>query len=112
MGSILDIMILACGLYMLYSAYLMKSRGELKSGWLVSKNINLSNSRDVPGYINYMYSKVIIFSIATIIYAGIGIFNTYVYDIMTIQFLGFGVFFIFVIWFAVCSMKATKKYLY
>lgn len=45
MGSILDIMILACGLYMLYSAYLMKTRGELKSGWLVSKNINLSKDR-------------------------------------------------------------------
>jgi hypothetical protein len=110
-GGLIDGIVLACGFYMLYSAYLMKVKGELKVGWLVSKNINLERSKDIPGYINYMYSKVIAFAISTIIYGGIGIYSTYYKPLGIIQAVSFGIFFVIVILFAIISTKATKQYL-
>lgn len=110
-GGLIDGIILACGFYMIYSAYLMKTKGELKVGWLVSKNINLERSKDIPGYIDYMYSKVIAFAICTIIYGGIGLYSTFYTPLGIIQVASFGIFFVIVVLFAIISTKATKKYL-
>ncbi|MFA9375711.1 MAG: hypothetical protein ACERKZ_03040 [Lachnotalea sp.] len=110
-GGWIDGIILACGVYMLYSAYLMKTKGELKVGWLVSKNIDLERSKDVSGYIKYMYMKVIAFAICTIVYGGIGVYSTYFTSLGMIQGIAFGLFFVMVIWFAFISARATKTYL-
>ncbi|OYO89984.1 hypothetical protein CG709_13470, partial [Lachnotalea glycerini] len=110
-GGLIDVIILACGSYMLYSAYLMKTKGELKAGWLVSKNINLEKSKDIPGYIHYMYPKVLVFSICTIFYGMIGVYSTYINTLGLIQTITFFTFFIIVIWFAYVSTKASKNYL-
>jgi hypothetical protein len=110
-GGLIDGLVLACGFYMLYSAYLMKTKGELKVGWLVSKNINLSRSKDVPGYINYMYPRILIFSVCTIIYGMIGVYSSYYKPLGIIQTVALVIFFIIVVVFAVISTKASKKYL-
>lgn len=110
-GGLIDGIIFACGIYMLYSAYLMKTKGELKVGWLISKNINLERSKDVSGYISYMYPRVLIFSICTLIYGAIGFYSTSFQSLGTIQTVTFGGFFVVVVWFAYISTKASKKYL-
>lgn len=110
-GGLIDGIVLACGVYMLYSAYLMKVKGELKVGWLVSKNINLQRSKDVPGYINYMYPRIIVFAICTIIYGVIGVYSTYYSPLGMIQVASFVLFFVAVVFFAVISTKASKKFL-
>jgi hypothetical protein len=110
-GGMIDGLMLACGIYMLYSAYLMKTKGELKVGWLVSKNINLERSKDVPGYIRYMYPRIVAFSVCTIIYGLIGVYSTYYKPLGMIQIASFAVFFVLVVYFAVVSTKASKKYL-
>lgn len=110
-GGIIDGIIFACGVYMLYSAYLMKTKGELKVGWLVSKNINLERSKDVPGYIRYMYPRVLIFASCTLVYSIIGLYSTYFSPLGTVQTITFAGFFAIVIWFAYISTKASKKYL-
>jgi hypothetical protein len=111
LGGLIDGIIFACGVYLLYSAYLMKTKGELKVGWLISKNVNLDRSKDVPGYISYMYPKVLIFSICTLIYGAMGFYSTYYGNLGIIQTVTFGVFFVVVVWFAFISTKASKKYL-
>ncbi|WP_099468288.1 hypothetical protein [Konateibacter massiliensis] len=110
-GGIIDGIILACGVYMLYSAYLMKTKGELKVGWLVSKNVNLQKSKDLPGYINYMYPRVLFFAVCTLIYSVVGLYSSYYAALGMIQTVTFGGFFVIVVWFAYVSTKASKKYL-
>lgn len=110
-GGLIDGIIFACGIYMFYSAYLMKTKGELKVGWLVSKNINLERSKDVPGYINYMYPRVLFFAICVLIYSVINFYSTYLSSLGMIQMATFVLFFIVVIWFAYISTRASKKYL-
>lgn len=110
-GGLIDGIIFACGIYMLYSAYLMKTKGELKVGWLVSKNINLERSKDVPGYISYMYPRVLVFGFCTLFYGALGLFSLYYTLLETVQMAIFILFFVIVIWFAYISTKASKKYL-
>lgn len=110
-GGLIDGIIFACGIYMLYSAYLMKTKGELKVGWLVSKNIDLKKSKDVSGYINYMYPRVIIFSICTLIYSFVGFYGTYVASLGLISTVTFFGFFVVVVWFAIVSTRASKRFL-
>ncbi|KAB1439518.1 hypothetical protein [Candidatus Galacturonibacter soehngenii] len=110
-GGLIDGIIFACGVYMLYSAYLMKTKGELKVGWLVSKNVNLERSKDVPGYISYMYPRVLFFAISTLIYSFVGFYNAYITSLGIVQTVTFFGFFAVVVWFAIISTRASKKYL-
>ncbi len=56
---IFDIVEIMAGLYILYSAYRMKTSGEVSPG-LVGKNVNLSAARDIPGFIRKMFPVYLI----------------------------------------------------
>lgn len=110
-GGMIDGIIFICGIYMLYSAYLMKTKGELKAGILVSKNVNLERSKDLPGYIQYMYPRSIIFAVGILIYSTVALYSAYVTDLGTIPIITSGIFIVVVVWFGVVSMRANKKFL-
>ncbi len=103
--------LVGCGLYMAYMAYLMKAKGELKAGWLVSKNIDLSKSKDLPGYIKYMFGRTIFFAICTTAYGLLGMYDMYVSSLENVIMLAMLVFFALLLWFAYESVNASKKYL-
>lgn len=111
LGSMMDAIVFACGIYLLYSTIVMKRTGEIKNGWLISKNINLNKSKDKLGYIEYMYIRYIIFSICTCLFGIVGFYSNYIQAIAGLQLAATILFLIAVIWFTMVSIKATRKYL-
>lgn len=111
MDFMMDILIVGFGLYLIYCAVRMKQTGELTKGVIVRKDADLSKAPDVPGFIRYMYGKVIAIGICTTICGAIGIVNdTY----MQLGMIYLGVIAIFVVAigiFAFVTVKAQKKYL-
>lgn len=109
--SLIDIVVLGCGVYSLYTVYAMKQTGEIKKGWLISNQIDVDTCKDKEGYINFISIRTIILGIIIIIYGGIGVINSYLFELPSSLIYGsMIVFFICLIWFAVSSSKANKVY--
>lgn len=109
--SIIDLIILICGFYCIYTAYLMKTNREIKAGWLISSQINIEACKDKDGYIDFMWKRTVAFGIIVLIYSGVGLINSYVTPLNSVIVFGsMGVFFIALIWFAVLSSKSVKRF--
>lgn len=109
-AGIIDIFILGCGLYCLYACFNMKTRREINKTILMNKEIDIEKCRDKEGYISYILPRFLVFSIATTIYGALCVVNSYVASIGKAIFIIMAVFFVFVIWFAIETKKAYKKY--
>lgn len=64
---IIGIWFILIGLYSFYFASAMKRTGTIKAGWMVSRNIQLTECKDIPGYIEYVYPKTIIFAAIVVV---------------------------------------------
>ncbi len=62
----LDLLVIAAGLFMLYSAAMMKIKGEIQSS-LISRNIDLSKAPDKEGYIRIMFVPNLCMGLAMIL---------------------------------------------
>lgn len=58
--NIFDLLIGASGVYLIYTALTMKKTGEIKDGVLVSKEMDAGRIKDKDGFINYMFSRVLL----------------------------------------------------
>ena len=58
--NIFDLLIGASGVYLIYTALTMKKTGEIKAGVLVSKEMDAGRIKDKDGFINYMFSRVLL----------------------------------------------------
>ena len=109
--SLLDIIFVGAGLYMLYAWFLMTTKGEVKQEVLMSKDIDLKKCKDLEGYKTYIAPKMLVFTVGALIYGGAGLVNSYVtpiplmvYNILMVAFL------IDLLWFAVMARKGTEKF--
>lgn len=76
MDSFLDIMILIAGAYLIYSAVIMKTKGEVASA-LLSKNIDWKHVKDEnkKAYIKVMFPANIVMGITMLVISAVFIFG-------------------------------------
>lgn len=110
-SSIMDILVLFCGAYCIYTAVLMIKTRELQKGLLISKDIDLKKIKDKEGYINFIGKKTIIFGTLIILYAGVNLFSAYVFPLGFLLIINYTVFLIVLICFAIVMKKAHRDYL-
>ena len=54
MFSLMDLVIAACGVYILYVWYLLKFKGEIKENILLPKDVPVKRCKDKAGYVAEM----------------------------------------------------------
>ena len=109
--SLLDIIFIGSGIYVLYAWFLMKTKGEIKTSILMSKDVDLRKCKDLEGYKAYVAPKMIIFGVAALIYGGAGLINAYVFALPNVVYAVIMVLFLVVlIWFGVAAQKGVKKF--
>lgn len=111
MDFVLDLFIVFCGAYLIYSVVQMKRTGELTKGVMVRKDADLSNAKDIPGFIDYMYGKTIVVGICTIFCGAVGLVNDTYGGLAMVQLVMTIIFFFAVIIFGIITVRAQKKYL-
>ncbi len=111
MDLMLDMFMAFFGGYLLYAAVKMKRTGEVVKGVMVSKEVDLSRARDLPGYIQYMYGKTVIMAGSALACGVVGVVNDLYGGLTMVQLVMSAVFFIVVVVFGVITVKAQKKYL-
>lgn len=108
-GMILDLLIMACGVYIIYWAVQMKSTQKIPE-MLVGKGFHIDRAKDPEGFIKFTFpftllTGVLIFAAGLL--GGLGIFRLYPLADMLSRLLTVAV----LIGYGSLLMKAQKKYL-
>ena len=111
MFALMDLIVLGCGVYILYAYYLLVVKNEIKQGVLVPQKTDTKKCKDFEGYKKFMAPKVLIFGISACASGGLGLFQDYVAPVNAYLYLGlFVVFFAVMVWFLMSTKKAEKLF--
>lgn len=109
--ALMDVVIVACGVYVLYLYVIMVRTGELKSSMLIPQSIDVKKCKDVAGFIKYTGTKQLIFGVVSILCGGIGLIQDFTQKIGTIPYMiAILVFFIYAMWFGLQVKKAAQMF--
>lgn len=107
----LEIMLFVIGVYVLIQNIIMKTTGKVPKA-LISSKIKLERSKDVPGYISYMFPRGLVFSISLIIFSSILMVNRFVELPALLVLIVEILYLVEIIYFCTFSLKAQNKYLF
>ncbi|MDO5540983.1 MAG: hypothetical protein Q4F83_13115 [Eubacteriales bacterium] len=110
MFSIMDIIIILSGLYLLYTYYLMKFKGEVKESILLPKDLPLKKCKDISAYISEMSPKVLIYGAVVVLCGVVGLVEDVYHVLGWIYLAAILVFVVVSAWFIVQAKNAVKKY--
>ena len=111
MWGFMDVIFAGAGLYVLYAAFLMKTTGEIKTSFLMNKDVELKKCKDLEGYKTFIFPKMVIFGVSTLLYGGAGMINSYVFSFpLPVYVVFMAIFMIVLIWFAVQARKGLQKF--
>lgn len=106
----MDILIMFCGAYLIYSSIQMKRTGEISSV-LIGKGYDVKKAKDPEGYIEYMYLKSVILGVIVIAGGAIDFLNDRYWNIPNLNLIVSGIFLLILIVFCKIALDAQKKYL-
>ena len=110
--SIIDAVVIGCGLYIMYHTYIMKRDGVIPKGVMINKDMIIPKDADVAGFILDMYFKGIFVGLCACFSGVLGILSvrfTQLQNAATlVSFAFFGVLVVFIVF----LKKAQKKYLH
>lgn len=107
--SFMDVVIMACGVYLIYGGMTMKITKTIPP-MLLGKNIDIKKAKDVPGYIARMFVPTLVVGVLTILCGIVGIAGllkayTWGQSVMTFAFLAF------IIVYGIWLVKMQREYL-
>ena len=108
--SIMDIVILVCGVYALYAAYVLKTKGKIIKTFLVFKETDVNTCKDLGAYVASMAPKLSTLAGVMILYGVVSLINTYVVSIMSLYWVMMVALIGTLIWYGIQTRNAMKKY--
>ena len=111
MFSLMDIIVVACGIYIFYAYYLLMVKKEIKQGILISQKTDPKKCRDFENYKQYMSIRLLALGIMAIVSGGLGLYQDYVGKVDGVVYLiVYILFFGSLIWYVASVRKAEKLY--
>ena len=107
----LSMILIGCGVYLLYSVIRMKITGEIPRG-LINVKINLDRSHDKEGYIKYIFPRGIVFGVIMIASSVVMLVSEFIPVSPYIMLVAEALYIGGIIYYAVISVKAQNKYLF
>ena len=109
--SVLDVIFVGAGIYDLYAWVMMKTKGEIITSILMSKDVELRKCKDLEGYKAYIAPRMLVFGIAAILYGAVGLVNTYVTPLPgAVYGAVMALFLAVLIWYAIATRKGVQKF--
>ena len=109
--DIITLFLFGSGIYLIFINIKMKKTGEIPKA-LVSSKIKLERAKDIPGFINYMFIRGIIFGCIISAFSAITIIKDYMAIDSTVLFVMQIIEFVAIIYYMVVASKAATKYLF
>ena len=106
MGGLFGFIGLACGIYVFYALYQMKTTGEINTTILLPKTANPKKCKDKDAYIKAVSPRMIVLGVSAILYGTVdlvGISGAVLWAVLIL-------FMAVLIWFGVTTSKLNKTY--
>ena len=110
--SIIDGLVLGCGIYIIYHSYIMRRDGMSPVGVMLNKDMKLPKDADVAGFILNMFWKGIAVGLCACFSGIIGILSVKITQLQIVATIFSFVFFGVLVVFIVFLKKAQSKYLH
>ncbi|MDO4634213.1 MAG: hypothetical protein Q4B01_10185 [Eubacteriales bacterium] len=110
MYSILDILVCVCGLYVLYTWYMMKFQGEIKEMILIPKDVQVKKCKDKAGYIAFISNKLLIYGIAVLVCGVVGIVQDTMGLPLAVYIVVMAAFLAVTVWFSLQAKKGIADF--
>ncbi len=110
-SSWFDVLIVMCGIYIIYTMVRMKREGKINPSVLLGKNITESMIKDKEGFIKYMYPKAMGLGIITVVCGIADYLNEIMGNFRIVSFLIMIAFFVVLAIYCVYANKAKKKFI-
>ncbi len=108
--NLMDVLILGCGFYALYSAYMLKSQGKIIKTFLVFKDTDVDTCKNLQEYAHLMAPKLYALGGIMVAYGVVSLINTYLVNINGLYMTFIVIFAVALIWYGFAVSKALKKY--
>lgn len=110
-GGFIDIMFLASGVYLIYTAVMAKKKGNISGNVMLAKNKNENDIKDRAGFISYMYKRVLTAGIMIVIAGIIHMVNDYFIYSRTLTWIGIGVIVAAIAIYTAAYLQGQKRYM-
>lgn len=110
MFGFMDLIVIGCGVYGIYSWYKLVKEHEIKKAYLVGGTSQPSDCKDVPAFADFMGTKLLILSLGMIIFGGVSAINDYVQSVGAIIWVLMAIFLALIIWYCVQLRKADQMF--
>ncbi len=108
-----DIISLVAGFYCIVTFVKLKVAGNrlFPNSLLVPKDLAPKDCLDAPAYVKYIGPRILILGIVMLVQGALSALNSAAPYLSVLAYNAMmGVCFIVIVWYAVCSVKANKKY--
>jgi hypothetical protein len=110
MFGFMDIIVLGCGIYGIYSWYMLVKKHVIKKAFLLGGNLQPEQCKDVEGFAKSVGTKLLIASFAMIAMSGVSLFNDRVKSIETVYWIAMVAFLALLIWYCFALRKANIEF--
>ena len=110
MLSIMDMIVLACGVYALYAAYVLKTKGKVIKTFLVFKDTDIRSCKDLAAYAAEMSPKLYVLAGAMIADGVVAMIDTYLVSVPGLYIAMLVIFIGVLVWYGLQARNAMKKY--
>lgn len=110
MFGFMDFLVIGCGVYGLYSWYMLVKRHEIKKAFLLGGDNNPEKCTDIEGFANSIGTKLLITSICMLVFSAVSLYNSYEQSIGVYYWAAMGLFLAELVWYGIVLRKANDKY--
>lgn len=108
--GIIDLIVIGAGFYGFYSWYLLVKKHEIKKTFLVGGTLTPEQCSDVEGFADHMGRKLLVLSVAMLLFGSLSAYNSYIAEVGMILWIGMAVFLAVIVWYCLQLRKAEKLY--
>ena len=110
MFGFIDIIVVGCGAYGIYSWYMLVKKLEIKKTFLLGSSTMPEDCNDVQGFADFIGTKLLIFSIVMMLFGGISAINDYVQSVGDVIWVFMALFLAMLAWYCAQLHKANQKF--
>ena len=99
MFGFMDLIVLGCGVYGIYTWYMLVKKNQIIKAFLVGGDLRPEDCVDIPGFANYIEKKLMFTSIIMIVFGAVSAYNDYVQSIGPVIWVAMGAFLAILIWY-------------
>lgn len=111
MGGMIDVLFLASGVYLIWTAISAKRQGNIVANVMLGKDISEDNIKDKVGFVEYIYKRILLSGVLIVIGSAVHLINDYYIFSNALTWVGIALVFIALVIYISAYMRGQKRYI-